>query len=84
MCKVNDKFPLVTVIIPTYCRPQYVEIALKFIKQANDLSLGIERWFDELDYYIDNTIKNKYLDCEIINALIEFSEKLITCKRNQL
>lgn len=28
MCKVNDKFPLVTVIIPTYCRPQYVEIAL--------------------------------------------------------
>ncbi|MDY3739993.1 MAG: glycosyltransferase family 2 protein [Selenomonadaceae bacterium] len=60
-----------------YQRPQ-------FIKHRCELDLAIDRWFDELDYYIDNTIKNKYLDCEIINALIEFSEKLITCKRNQL
>lgn len=41
MCKVNDKFPLVTVIIPTYCRPQYVEIALKSVLDKTYTSFQI-------------------------------------------
>lgn len=57
---------------------------LKFIKQASDLSLGIERWFDELEYYIDNVSSTGEYNYDIVNTLTKFAETLIKYKQNNI